>query len=493
MMKGLGTAAASAAVLILGGVGGAFAADLGPYPVKAPVVAGPTTCTSILDFFVSACQLSGYGVRIYGTIDAGYGYQTNSTPFSQIAGSGVNYFPSKYSGLAGNSPHWLLSPNAMSQSNVGVQIKEAIGGGWSFVGQLETQFDPESLRLGNSSGSVSANNGLTGLQQVTNGDGSSQGKFYNGLGFAGVSHDTWGTLTFGRQTTLGRDAIASYDPMGGGYAFTPLGFYGAFGAYGLTEQGRGTTAIKYRVNFANYHFGAFAQVGGYNEGNAAEGAYLADFGGDWKIGSGVLSADVSGGYTKNAVTVGLTGGNITGTSQQFLTGTISDNTGVMLNAKYTLDRLKLYAGYEWIQYAPPSDTSFTSFTDIADYCVGAPCGNGTSINFTNYSNGAHDKVLQIAYFGARYSLTDSLDVAAAYYHEWQNDYSGGTQPCAVSNGLGSKCAGTIDAASATLDWKFAPKWDTYIGVLYSKLGGGLDSGFVSKSNVATTGGIRFRF
>jgi predicted porin len=488
-MKGIRVAAASAAAILLGGAG-AYAADL---PFKAPVYKAPeaTTCTSILDFFTTACQLSAYGVRIYGTVDAGYGYQTNSTPFDKVLGPSVNYFPAKYSGLTGG--HWLMSANAMSQSNIGVQIKEAVGGGWSFVGQVETQFDPMSLRIASSSGSVHENAGLTGLQQTSNGDGSSQGTFYNGLGFAGFSHDTWGTITFGRQTTLGRDALASYDPTGNGYGFSPLGFYGSFGAYGLTEQGRGTTAFKYRVNFANYHLGLYAQVGGYDEGNSAQGQYLAQFGGDWKLGPGVLSADVSGGYTKDAVTIGLTGGNLAGTTPQSLAATISDNTAVMLNAKYTLDRLKLYAGYEWIQYAPPSDTNFTSFTDITGACVGAACGNGTSINFTNYSAGASDKIIQIAYFGARYSVTDSLDVVGAYYHEWQNDFSGGTQPCAVSNGFGSKCAGTLDAASFLVDWKFAPKWDTYIGVLYSKLDGGLDSGFVAKGNVATTAGLRFRF
>jgi predicted porin len=479
-MKGNRVAAASAAVIMLGGAGSAFAADL---PTKASVYKAPAdaVCTSIMDFFTTACQLSGYGVRIYGTVDVGFGYQTNSTPFDKLAGPGVNYFPAKYSGLTGG--HWLLSPNALSQSNVGIQVKEAIGGGWSFVGQLETAFDPMSMTLANSSGSVHENAGLTGLQQTTNGDGASQGTFYNNLGFAGFSHDTWGTITAGRQTTLGRDAIAAYDPMGSAYGFSPLGFFGAFGGYGLTEQGRGTTAVKYRVNYGNWHFGLYGQFGGYDEGNSSKGQYLGDIGVDWKIGPGVLSADVTGGYTKDAVTIGLTGGNLAGTTPQTLAATISDNNAVMLNTKYTWDKLKLYAGYEWIQYAPPSDLT-TSFTDIPGYLV-------TNINNTQYNSG--DKVLQIAYAGARYSLTDSLDVAAAYYHEWQNDYSGGAANCAITTGASSKCSGTLDSASFLVDWKFAPKWDTYLGVLYSKLNGGFDSGFVAKDNVATTAGIRFRF
>jgi hypothetical protein len=51
----------------------------------------------------------------------------------------------------------------------------------------------------------------------------------------------------------------------------------------------------------------------------------------------------------------------------------------------------------------------------------------------------------------------------------------------------------MNAASFLIDWKFAPKWDTYIGTFYSEMNGGLDNGFLSRNNLATTAGIRFRF
>ena len=38
-----------------------------------------------------------------------------------------------------------------------------------------------------------------------------------------------------------------------------------------------------------------------------------------------------------------------------LTATISDNSSVILLARYTNGLLKLYGGYEWIRYAAPSD------------------------------------------------------------------------------------------------------------------------------------------
>jgi hypothetical protein len=51
----------------------------------------------------------------------------------------------------------------------------------------------------------------------------------------------------------------------------------------------------------------------------------------------------------------------------------------------------------------------------------------------------------------------------------------------------------VDAASALIDWKFAPKWDTYIGTFFSQFNGGLNSGFLARNNLATTAGLRFRF
>jgi hypothetical protein len=44
-----------------------------------------------------------------------------------------------------------------------------------------------------------------------------------------------------------------------------------------------------------------------------------------------------------------------------------------------------------------------------------------------------------------------------------------------------------------IDWKFAAKWDTYIGTMYTKLNGGLDSGYLARDNWETTAGVRFRW
>jgi predicted porin len=498
-MKRLGAAAASAAVLVLGGAGGAYAADLNVMPVKALPVAGPAICTSIMDFFTTACQVAAYGVRFYGTIDVGGSYQTNASAFDKLGG--VNPFPGKNSFGA----KWLPSDNNLTPSNIGVQIKEPLGAGWSFVGQLETGFRPYSLELLNGAHSVYTAVNTPLIQEKTYGDSNSQGQFYNGLGFAGFSNDTWGTLTFMRQNSLGQDLFLSYDPMAMAGSFSVPGNFGGYAGGGLTENRKDTTAIKYRVNVANWHFGAYGQVGGYDEGNAGKGSFQGSVGADFNVGPGVLSADVEAGHRKDAVSLGLAGAQILSTGLgdpngvQTMSATITDETNVLLGAKYQVDRLKLFAGYEWIQFKKASDP-ISSFTDIAGDFICAGC---QKFNFTNLSNTGFDgRITQLAWFGGRYAITDSLDVAAAYYHVWQNDYSNGAHTannvalgatCAVSSTALGSCAGTLDAASVLFDWKFAPKWDTYIGTLYSRNTGGLDSGFLAKDSWSTTAGLRFRW
>jgi predicted porin len=487
-------AAASAAVVMLGG-GVACAADLN---TKAPALpaAGPAACVSIVDFFTTACQLAAYGVRIYGTIDIGGSYQTNGAATDRNFPNGLTWYPQKMNYGA----KWLFSPNGSSVSNVGILVSEPLGAGWSFVGQLETQFDPYSFNLSNGIESLHNVLGVSLANATGVSDSSVNNKFYNSLGYAGFSNDTWGTLTFLRQSSLTRDALIAYDSVGG-YAFSLVAATGALGGGGDTENGRATTSVKYRVNIGDYRLGVFGQFGGYDEGNASRGAIQGQVGGDFRVGPGILSVDAVAGYTKDAVSESLSWGVLSNglgspASKPTLSATISDNTSVVAVAKYTVDRLKLSGGYEWIQFANPSDPQ-TSFTDLSGYAIGGT--SGISIKNTSYNT---NRILQVAWVGARYSVTSSVDVAAGYYHYWQNDYSGGLGStsagdsglkCVQSSLAQSSCAGAQDAFTAVIDWRFAPKWDTYLGTMYTRLNGGLDAGYLAKDNWATTVGVRFRW
>ena len=505
-MRGIQAAAASAAIVVFGSGwaaqaqtapgGGARTPDVG---ARATItVGGPTVCTSIVDFFTTSCQVSAYGVRFYGWVNLGATYQTNGAPHDNQFANGLTYFPQKMN----NGGRFQLASDPFGASFVGLQIQEPLANGWSFVAQLEASFDPTSLTPASGPGSLRDAVGVPLGQAKGVSDGSLNGQFYNSLGFLGLSSDTFGTVTLLRQGTLMRDATIAYDPIPA-YAFSLVSATGPISGGGDTQNVRETTAVKYRLSAGDWRFAVFGQAGGYRDGNSAKGTVEASVGADFRIGAGVLSTDVIAGHTKDAVSEALTGFAVDpntglGIASSAATGvaaTISDNTNVMAVAKYTAQRLTLYGGYEWMQFANPRDP-VTSFTDISGFAF--PVTGATSISNTGFPR---DKILQVAWTGFRYNLTSSLDLVGAYYHYWQNDYSngaatagsGGRTTCAVIATAVSSCAGAQDAVSAVLDWQFAPKWDTFVGTMYTRLNGGLDAGFLARDNWATTAGVRLRW
>jgi predicted porin len=116
-----------------------------------------------------------------------------------------------------------------------------------------------------------------------------------------------------------------------------------------------------------------------------------------------------------------------------------------------------------------------------------------TVNNANFPN---DKVLQTAWFGARYSITPSLDITGAYYHEWQNTFAANPATlagCSVLRSSSSMCSGTEDMVSLVVDWRFARHVDMYAGIAYSQVQGGLANNFIVNSagtTVQSTGGNR---
>jgi predicted porin len=251
----------------------------------------------------------------------------------------------------------------LSNSTIGIKGIEPIGGNFSVVFDLDAGFDPYSLRLSNGSGSVAASAGIPQNLQSAYSDSSRAGQWYNGQGYVGVSSPIYGTLTVFRQNSLTLDAVIDNDPLGASYAFSPIGFQGVTCGGGNAENCRHSTSLKYRVNVGQFRAAALWQFGGYGENNASNGAYQFQAGADiptW--GKGVLSVDAIYSYVRNSVSLSLAPGSneanetpIPPFLPQMLTATISDNSAAMIVAKYTAGALKLFAGYEYIRYAAPSD------------------------------------------------------------------------------------------------------------------------------------------
>ena len=504
-MKRFAGAAAFSAVLLFVCAGAGYAADSDVMVTKAPVAkapAAPATCASFWDFIATPCPLTWYGITVYGAIDTGVGWQSHGAPFDPQFVTGASYFLQKMN----RSPMWGLAPSGLSQSTIGVKGVEPIGGDFNFIFRLEAGFDPYSLQFANSPGSEWNNRGIPVNQQTTNGDSARAGQFFNNVGYIGVSSASYGTLTVFRNTSLMADGVGAFDPMQASYAFSPIGFSGVVAGGGDTENSRYSTSVKYRFEIGDFHAAALGQFGGYQLDNGSQGAWEAEVGGDIRnLANGVLSLDVIGGYSKDAVNLSLSGAPTNNAGfpiapflPQTYTATISDNTNVMALAKYTNGPLKLYSGYEWMQFAPPSDPQ-TSFTDIAGnfVCAGCAAFNMTNINNTAYSApGNSDKILQAVWVGARYSVTEQVDVVGAYYHYNQNNFALSTANVAACNVADTKknfCQGTMDAVSFLIDWKFAAKFDAYAGFMYSQFNGGLANGYLARNNIDPTVGLRFRF
>ena len=325
------------------------------------------------------------------------------------------------------------------------------------------------------------NNGVPLGRQTSNGDSSRAGQFDNSQGYIGLSHNTYGTLTFGRVNTLTQDTILSYDPMQAANAFSPLGWSGSYAGMGDTEIARSNTAFKYRLDIGQFRFGALMQVGGYDQGNGADAQSQVQLGADF----GPLSLDAMAGWARDAVALANYTTLPKGYDQNDLKARLSNNSGLMLVAKYAIGSLRLYGGYEYYRQSDPSGHYPFGFTTIGGFDVRA-----AAIAYNAY---AIPKTMNVYWTGARYALTDQIDLAAAFYWQQQNDYS--AKRCA---GIGvhtssSACAGSMEALSLLIDYKPFKRVDLYAGVMASSVFGGLASGYQQAQNIAPTAGLRIKF
>jgi predicted porin len=483
------------ASMIFGLVGVAHATDasaddiMATKAVPAATTMAPATCGGLEEFVVTACPLSWNGITLYGTIDGGVTWLSHGAPFNGTSAVGSAYLIQKYS----NRAQWSLAPNGLTNSNLGIKGTEPFAPGWAFVFDLQAGFDPYSLKFSNGPHSVTQNGGVPLTSQDSFADSSRAGQFYNSVGYLGFT-SPYGTLTVFRQNSLTLDAVFAYDPMAASYAFSPIGWQGITCGVGNTEDCRFSTSAKYRVDIGQFRLAALWQFGGYDLNNASTGAYQLQVGGDIaNLAGGTLSLDAIGSYVQNAVSIALAGNTLPAVLPQVVTATLSNNSSAMLVGRYGNGPLKLFAGYEFIRYAPPSSpfAPGTGFNDIAGDFICAACIaiNNTNINNTAFSAG--DKLFHVVWTGAKYAVTDNLDVIGAYYHYYQPTF-GATVNCANAAAF-ANCHGTFDALSFVVDWQFAKKFDAYAGLMFSQVNGGLANGYLNRSTIDPMVGLRFRF
>lgn len=192
-------------------------------------------------------------VTLYGIVDLGIGYQRLNT-----AGASLSKFG--------------MSSGNQSRSRFGLRGTEDLGNGTRVVFTLESGFNANNGKLGQSARLYpGGNEGLFGRQATV-----------------GLVNDAWGQLDLGRQTNIASKYFASIDPFGAPFGLASMGY-----GFSSASETRYDNMVMYQTpSFAGFQLG-----GGYsfNTGNTSNGGY-----GNLASGNGF-----STNHNNRAITAGL--------------------------------------------------------------------------------------------------------------------------------------------------------------------------------------------
>ena len=441
-----------------------------PSVVAQPVEVVPNPSSTSAPNQSAPPPLTWFGITLYGVVDVGLAHLSHGAPASNTYGPGLPYIVQNFSNRSITS----VAGNGLSQSKLGLSGVEPLGAlDLKAVFKLETGFQPTTGRLTDGPRSLLDNNGRANADKVTAGDSARAGQPFQGAAFAGVSSSMLGTLTFGRQNSLMADDLMKYDPQLQSQAFSPIGYSGAAGGLGDTEDKTLDESLRYTVGYGPVHVAALYQFG--SRGFVPERAESVDVGLDY---AGV-SVDLLWGRVHDAISAAsLTAAQNTA-APGTLAATASDNTAYAILARYVLRSIKIYAGYEHMTFANPKDPLPNGTVTLGGYVL-------STINNTVFTV---QKVLQYTWVGARYSIIPSLDVSVAYYQFRQNSYNAN----GCSDTSAASCSGRYHDASLVVDYKLSVRFDVYGGVDYSRAVDGMASGFLNDRNWTSMLGIRFMF
>jgi predicted porin len=425
-------------------------------------------------------RLTWKGITLYGVIDVGLQYDTHGAPFTPFrpAASGNIVRQSSRAGV------WGVTPSNMGQSRVGLQGTEPLNEEWSALFQVETFFNPQSGEIANSLKSLTVNNGVPLARQTVGVDGSSAGQALQ-TSYVGVRSQRFGTLTFGRQVTLLLEGVIKYDPNYNASAFGLLGASNTYSGAGSQESNRLDSMAKYLVSIdERVHLGALYKLNGSS--GSAHTALQANIGVDLgrasldgfysRVESAITATSLTAAQVDELPALGYPVANS-------LAATVSDNTAYALMGLYRLDRLKFFAGYEYIGYGNPRTPVSPGFVNIGGYLL-------AFVNNAAYDN---SKLLQVYWSGLRYAIVPRLELVGAYYGVHQNAYGSGAQ-AGCSTNAHSACSGSLEAFSLAADYRCNVHFDLYAGAMYSGVHDGLANGYpYQTTNINPTIGMRYKF
>jgi len=405
-----------------------------------------------------ADDINGDSVTLYGILDVAVGTVEHSANGTSRGGVTVN--PEKVSTAYPNSVTGMFN-GGISDPRWGIRGNENLGGGLHAFFGLESGFNLPSGQINNGAAAIA------GANNTTSGASALDGQLFDRGAFVGLRDDTYGSLAFGRTTTLGYDTLASYDPLSFAAMFSPFGFSGSYSAGGITEGSRTDNNLKYTNKIGDFKIGLSYSFGGV-AGNFGDGSTL---GADIGYEAQHLGVDAGYYYARDIVHSGaLVGVNPVGSpliGNNVGTLTLNNDEDFYLLAKYSFGALTVKGGYERSEIKPPSDPAAPGAT--TDYYG----FQGSLVNTVDASK------TNVYFFGGDYRITPRLDIAAGFYDTQlmqSADVAGGNQL----------------EYSVLVDYNLSRRTDVYVGYMFSKLNGAAFTPY-EPTNYIAAAGIRTLF
>ena len=364
----------------------------------------------------------------------------------------------------------------MSATRWGLKGEEDMGGGVKALFLLEQGFNVGSGNISNAAIGL-AHNSSTGPGMSA--DSAVSGQFFNRGAYAGLSSATYGTLTLGRHQSFFLDNIATFDPLMGSQAFSPIGFSGTYGGGGATDDSRADNSLKYKLALGDFTLGALYKLGGVSGSSSAQSAYEINA----VYSSGPLAVQLGYQGFKDAFAIS----NATGTGT--VKATAEDTNAYMVAAKYTWEALTVRAGYEREEYKNPSNPTL-------DLTVNSLFGT-TLAAAPSVTAFPSQKNLNVYWLGGGYAFTPGFTLLLGGYHVSQNDYD--SAGCSDGKEL-ARCSGSLNYTSLVGDFTLSKRTDLYAGLMLSTVSGGPAAAVANTaptpsetSNRIVALGIRHRF
>ncbi len=399
-------------------------------------------------------------IQVYGILDTGIAHVDHALNFSDDFVVGTNPFLAKgvRTGATG------MFNGGMSGTRFGIKASTDLVDGLKAIATLESGINIPSGRISNAAESLAEAGGKS-----TAAGSAVAGQLFARGAFVGLSHATYGALTFGRQQNLMYDIMVPYDATGLSQLFAPVGFSGSFLGGGVTENSRVDSSVKYRVKFADaFTLSLLTKVSGTKgpDNTAATGCneftleYASGPFGAY-VGYQTLNNGIaySTGTNGSVVTVNTPTGTASINSPGTIKGTVVNTKDIQAGVKYKFSDVLVCFGYQQFKFEDPSAGDAAYFASISN---GTQYAFGQQISsYVTNSIGPNDKKQTLLDLTAAWDVTKSFKLMAGYYNVKTNDYS-------VNAPTSAKGAQTQNYFSLIGDYAITKAFDAYVGLMSVK-------------------------